>query len=222
MNSVAAPSRGGLVSLESQRASLSYRSTDMALSLSDNRGREVHVAFSTEQLDYNMTYDRFGAVKGGGNGHANGVVDKIRQYAGEEAAKQFQEMRGGSVMYEREEVSLSYEAMSFEVSGDVSLLQDFFSSENTAQRIFDFATGLGAGIDPSGEAFGGFMDQIREGIAQGFEMAEAMLGDLPQVSEDTRELLQLMLDAFEADPQGGRVKAADYLGQLAPADGDVG
>ena len=63
----------------------------------------------------------------------------------------------------------------------------YFGVDNTAQRIFDFATGL-AGDDPSR------LEAIMDGIKDGFSQAEqAWGGALPDISYATRDALQGLL-----------------------------
>ncbi len=64
----------------------------------------------------------------------------------------------------------------------------YFGVDNTAQRIFDFATGL-AGNDPSR------LDAIISGIEDGFAQAEqAWGGTLPEISYATKDAVQGMLE----------------------------
>ncbi|MEA3465997.1 MAG: hypothetical protein U9R29_08360 [Thermodesulfobacteriota bacterium] len=66
----------------------------------------------------------------------------------------------------------------------------YFGIENTAQRIFDFATGI-AGNDPSR------LDAIISGINDGFAQAEqAWGGTLPEISYQTQDALGTMLEEW--------------------------
>lgn len=66
----------------------------------------------------------------------------------------------------------------------------YFGVENTAQRIFDFATGL-AGNDPTR------LDAIMSGINDGFAQAEqAWGGTLPEISYQTQDALGTMLEEW--------------------------
>jgi hypothetical protein len=195
---------------------LSYQSFDFQLSLADNRGREVSLSLNAEQLFYSRSYDKFGVIasKGGGG---DALVDRLRSFVGDEAAEQFRSLagdRGLLAVAEHESVELSASSLSIEVEGDLSLLQDYFNAPNTAQRIFDFASGLGAQLDHDSPDFGGFIDQIRQGIEEGFAMVEDLLGPLPEVSQQTHSLLQTMLDAFQADPTAEVPRAIDLYQQL--------
>lgn len=66
----------------------------------------------------------------------------------------------------------------------------YFGVKKTAQRIFDFATGL-AGNDP------GRLDAIVAGIEDGFKQAEQVWGGtLPDISYQTRDTLMSMLEEW--------------------------
>ncbi|MDA3962475.1 MAG: DUF5610 domain-containing protein [Planctomycetota bacterium] len=186
---------------EAQR--LSYRGMQVELALSDNQGRSVRLNFSHEQLNYNRTYTAAGVIASdippGRNGDRAG-----------HAAFTNSVYQAGLV---HEEQSLSAERTTIEVEGDISLLQDYFSAESTAQRVFDFITGLGKGIEAGTEAFGSFVDEITSGMRQGFAEASDMLGGLAEISHRTHDLLEDMLTRFRET--GTHVSVEDLIGSDA-------
>ncbi len=216
----------GMVGLAGSRETerLQFQSTTLELSISDSSGRDVHVSLNMEQLDYSRTYDKFGMVGSAKGKHGLGpMVQQMRDMTGKEIGDQIRDMaksRGiepeGMAYFEHQEELLHYESMSLSVEGDMSLLNDFFNAENTAQRIFDFAKGLGDHIDSSTPEYGNFMDDITRGIESGFDMAESMLGQLAEVSHKTHDLLNLMLTALQDDPSS-HPQAVDYLDAVEDA-----
>lgn len=178
---------------------LAYRGVQFDLALSDASGRSLQISFGHERLDYNRTYTAAGVVARApasgapGEQAAHRTVDELLHQAG--------------VEHRSEQVRIERTAITIE--GDLSLLRDAFSAEATAQRIFDFATGLGAGIDRGTPAFDRFASTITAGVEQGFSDARALLGELPTVGRDTEDLLARMLERFRVD--GQPVRAADLL-----------
>lgn len=202
----------GMMAIRGERSveKLSYRSMSFDLNLSDNRGRSVSVSFSSEQLDYSRTYDRFAAVTGvnSSSDPMDSLFDQVKRIASNNIAEQ------GMALIERQQEKLSYQSQSLTIEGDVSLLKDYFSSTNTADRIMNFVDRMGAGVDTANDqGFGNFMSEITRGINEGIAQAAYMLGGLPDVSVETQSLLQLMLGAYQQNP-GNVPQAVDFLEQV--------
>lgn len=174
---------------------LSYQSVQFELSLTDNRGRSVDLSFSSEQLSYSRTYDQFGIVGISKGAHAN---------RGEQARA----FTLGAIAEQHESVQLDYSSTSLEIEGDASLLADYFSSDATAQRIFDYITGLNPGFAADSPDFSNFVEQISSGVQAGFEQAQSILGDLPEIVEETKQLLDMMLAQLQS---GEQVQSASQL-----------
>ncbi len=189
------PSSSASVYASREVETLRYQSIDFELSLTDNRGRSVDLSFSSEQLNYSRTYNQFGAVATIGKQHDTAtIMDEARQFIGGAIAEQ------GRAVAQHESQSLDYSSLNLNIEGDVSLLSDYFASDVTAQRIFDFVTGLNPGLDAHSDAFSNFADEIQKGVAEGFAQAQHLLGELPEVSNETRSLLDIMLAQFKEDP----------------------
>ncbi|NRA38734.1 MAG: DUF5610 domain-containing protein [Planctomycetes bacterium] len=207
------------VSSERSVEHLKYQALTFDLELQDNRGRSVSVSFSSEQLDYSRTYDRYGAVAniGGSLDPSTNMLDQVRKMASENISRQ------GMALIEHQEERLQYQTSELKIEGDVSLLQDYFSSSNTADRILNFVDKLAgaAGIDKNDtHVFDNFMQDIRQGIADGFAQAEHILGSLPEISIETQNLLELLLNQYQEDPQE-IPQACDYLEQVRNAHDSV-
>lgn len=192
---------------------LSHSSFDLQVDLTDNRGRAVRLSIAGEQLDYNRTYNRYGVVAGPtGQGQGQGLMEQLRRYVGDQMAEQAGQRLG--IVAEHEEVSVSARSLEINVEGDLSLLEDYFSAPKTAQRIVDFGLGLLGGQDRNSTAFQEAFGEVRRGIAEGFAMAEHMLGGLAEISMQTREVVDTMLDAVTADPTAPVPRAIDVYQQL--------
>lgn len=189
------------ISASRSREELRTASLDYQLQLSDGNGRSVSLSLSYDQLSFRGTYDRFGAVQGGSMPRA------IAGRAGGEFAGQSQ------AFAEHRQVSIEASSFSLAIEGDVSLLQDHFGSERTADRILDHALSLTRGLARDSDAFSAVLGEIESGIRQGFAEAESMLGNLMPVSHETRSLLDLMLEALHEDPTR-TPRAADFLEQV--------
>ena len=195
-----------LMSGSRERHELTYQSLNLSLSVADNQGRQFELSFSKEYLAYSGTYDRFGMIASpNGSSAADALVERVRAFAGDSIAEQFRNMAGERGLLPKNETyawqSRRIEMMSvntsFSIEGDSDLIRDYFSASSTARRIFDFARALGSHLEPGSDEFSAFLTQIRSGIEAGFEMAEAVLGPLPEVSKETHALLRLMLDSLE-------------------------
>ena len=78
-------------------------------------------------------------------------------------------------------IELAIEGADTDVSGVISELEDFFSPENTASRILDFALAQykpkdGADTEATRQTFSDTMGGL---IQKGFDKAQAILGNLP-------------------------------------------
>ncbi len=112
--------------------------------------------------------------------------------------------------YEKTSVKASIESIIARgnvAEAELEDVEDYWSPENTAGRIYNFATSFfGAfaeqhGLDPeSREAREAFDDLIRPAVTEGYEQARAILGALPdevsQKIETTMDLVYEKLDAF--------------------------
>ncbi len=86
------------------------------------------------------------------------------------------------------------------------LLEGYFSAENTAARIFNFAFSFFNG-EGDREAFA---REMKGNIDEGFRQAEKALGGLADISLETRDLIDQKIEAFiEGDRQ-----AEDDAGEL--------
>lgn len=182
---------------------LSYQSVQFELSLKDNRGRSVDLSFNSEQLSYSKTYDQFGAIG------LSGKLDQSANPAEQARAFSLGAYDEQAAFFKHEAIQVDYSSMNLQIDGDASLLQDYFASDVTAQRIFDFATGLNPGLAAGTDAFANFAQDIRDGIQAGFEQAESILGPLPDISHETQSLLDMMLAQFTDDPS--QVQSAQSL-----------
>jgi hypothetical protein len=72
------------------------------------------------------------------------------------------------------------------------LLDGYFNAENTADRIFGFAFAFFDGSKDRAE----FAEEMRGYIDQGFEEARKIVGELPDISNETYDLIQEKIDAF--------------------------
>ncbi len=87
---------------------------------------------------------------------------------------------------------------SFNPQDMMTSLQDYFSPENTAGRIVDFAAALFPGGDRAE-----FGEKMRKAIQKGFDQAQGILGKVPKSVQDgidkTHELTMKGLDDFIAN-----------------------
>ena len=185
---------------------LSYQSVQFELSLQDNRGRSVNLSFSSEQLSYSRTYDQFGVVG-------------ISKGADANASDQARGFTLGAIAEQHESLQLDYSSTSLEIEGDASLLADYFASDTTAQRIFDYVTALNPGFAANSPDFSNFVEQISSGVQAGYEQAQSILGDLPEIVEETKQLLDMMLAQLQ---DGSEVQSAsDLLAQMREDESDA-
>jgi len=96
------------------------------------------------------------------------------------------------------------------------MLQDYFGGAKTADRIYDFVGKLArkAGIENGSDGFKDMLKQARKGVEQGFEAVQQALGELPEVSKQTRAVLDRMFEQAQSDPAGPRPHASNILEQL--------
>ncbi|MCL1843232.1 MAG: hypothetical protein FWF79_05425 [Defluviitaleaceae bacterium] len=81
----------------------------------------------------------------------------------------------------------------------------YFSVEETASRMLDFAVALTGG-DPAQ------IDVMRDAVQRGFDQAERMFGgELPQISHDT---LQAVMDGFDEWAEAGSASAITLLNRV--------
>lgn len=177
-------------------ASSSYR-----LEITTADGRSASLSFDYAAFSYEQQYSRESLSATGQARYSSGIAASR-----ELLAQQSQSTYTG----------ISGSAFDLQISGDTSLLADYFAAAPTAQRIFDFAAGLGKGITFGDDAFAPFAEAIQQGIANGFAQAHAALGSLSQVSQDTQTLLDAMLARFRGS--GERSLATDFLDLLLPVD----
>lgn len=160
------------------------------LDLADNRGREAHVRLDLSHLAYQATYGRTGVVAAAaGDPGAAGRGHAARQLG---------------LVAAHEEGRLRYEETRFEleVEGDTGLLDDYFSSSATAQRILDFAQGLvQRGVAGGGDR-DGLLAAVADGVREGIGQARDLLGGmLPPVAEETASLVEQALEELaNGDP----------------------
>ena len=178
---------------------------DYDLHIKSGDGRELRVNLDWANLQYERTYSPIGTVQRQGGGRA----DDARIATAGESLQQ-------ASVFEHEK--LTYNSLNLEIEGDMSLLQEYFGAENTAQRIFDHVSGLLGSMGSDSEGFEDAMDQIMQGVADGFEQAQAMFPTpLPQVGQDTRTLLDSMLNDLR-DTGNRNLNVFDYLELLIPKE----
>jgi len=73
-------------------------------------------------------------------------------------------------------------------------IPEYFNEENTARRILDIYLRYYTG----GEDRADFVESAKKIIQQAYGDVEALVGDLPGLVQDTRELVMEMLDRFAA------------------------
>ena len=202
------PQASGFSAFQSQEyQQLSSRTVDYDLHIKSGDGRELRVNLDWSNLQYERTYSATGTVQRQGSSRSD---DARVATAGEslQQASVFEQQR------------LEYNSLNLEIEGDMSLLQDYFGAENTAQRIFDHVSGLLGGMGADAEGFETAMDEIMQGVADGFEQAQALFPEpLPLVSQNTRTLLDSMLDDLRETGNRG-LSVWDYIDLLAPPDED--
>lgn len=196
-NEQALPQRELLLDHRRSSERLSYRNTEISIDLQDNRGREVHLSLSLESLSYQRSYDRFGVQARGLPNLGNSPRGQSEQASLSGLLEQAQAV---NARHEQEFLDIQAERMELSVEGDVDLLQDAFSVGGTAQRIFDFVTGLGADIAPKTPAFAEMLDEITSGVQAGAEAASDLLGGLNDMAQDTIDLVMEMLGRYREDP----------------------
>ena len=192
-------SYGSQTTHEASREQLEYRNISFELELSDNRGREAHISFDFSQLDYSRTYSKSSVAQV----EHLGVGPRAQQVTTDSALAQ-------SAYVEHQEVHAT--SLEFAIEGDMSLVADRFGVENTAQNIFDYVSGLVdhvAGELPRSDA----IEQITAGVAEGFAAAEAILGGLPEISQQTQNILDLMLAAFADGEAASDIRAIDFMSE---------
>ena len=202
------PQASGFSAFQSQEyQQLNTRTVDYDLHIQSGDGRELRVNLDWSQLQYERTYSATGTVysQTGKRG------DDARVVTAGESLQQ-------ASVFEHERFEQS--KLNLEIEGDMSLLQEYFGAENTAQRIFDHVSGLLGNMGADSAGFSDAMDQIMEGVADGFEQAQALFPTpLPKVSQDTRTLLDGMLNDLRETGNRG-LSVFDYLDLLSMHDED--
>ena len=142
-------------------------------------------------LQYERTYSATGTVQRQGSSRSD---DARVATAGEslQQASVFEQQR------------LEYNSLNLEIEGDMSLLQEYFGAENTAQRIF-VRLGFSVVWVPMPRA----LKRRWMKSCRGSPMVRASPGPLPEplplVSQNTRTLLDSMLDDLRETGNRGQV-----------------
>ncbi|TVR11463.1 MAG: hypothetical protein EA401_10840 [Planctomycetota bacterium] len=175
---------------------LSMATTTISMDIASADGRSASVRINAAAFDYQESYTR-------------ASVAQVREMqvgndARLESAREMLLQHGQAAF-----LGVSGHSLEVEVRGDQDLLRSYFAAEPTAQRIFDFVSRLGAGMEVDHPRFAAFSEAITRGVSQGFAQARTLLGgQLASVSYDTRTLLDAMLSAFREDGQAQQ--AADF------------
>ena len=164
-----------------ERMSLATSSYSLNITTAD--GRSASLSFDYAAFSYEQQYTRQ-SVSAAGQAEFASAMESGRELLAQHGQSAY--------------MGVSASSFELEISGDTSLLTDYFASAPTAQRIFDFAAGLGEGIAFGDKSFAPFAESIQRGIANGFAQAHAALGSLAQVSHDTQTLLDAMLARFQS------------------------
>ncbi|TVR44986.1 MAG: hypothetical protein EA402_05480 [Planctomycetota bacterium] len=185
---------GSRVLSEMVQERLVSKQAEYRLEIRSPDGRRASLSFDYSSINWERQYTR-ASVTSASEAMAQGRQQGLR------------ESLAAELVHHRESISASQ--WQLRIEGDVGLLRDHFAAAPTAQRIFDFATGLGKGMAVDDPRFARFAAEINRGIASGFQQAAAALGSLHEISHHTRSLLDSMLSDFSS--HGQRVKAEDYL-----------
>lgn len=216
MSTIAALGSTGLgpsMLAEQRSQRLQVQSLQLELHISSADGRSASLRLDHQSLTMSGSYTRLGLLTAAGSGGGD-LMGRVRELVASTLERQ------GAVEFysERQEHQISRSQL--QLTGDLDLLRGHLSAPSTAQRIFDFVSGLGrsAGIDftPGASSFVGFMEQISRGVAEGFRQAQALLGELPEISQQTRHLLDHMLEALRGSGDARSIRAADLWRDLAP------
>ncbi|MBL8026907.1 MAG: DUF5610 domain-containing protein [Fibrobacteres bacterium] len=120
----------------------------------------------------------------------------------EELLKKFVEANGGDW---KDIDPTTGEVTDEDVTALEAQMPEYWSAENTAQRIVDFATSFFSSYE--GEDAAEFFKKARAAIEDGFGQALKELGELPGVVgkliDKTHRLISEKLDAFEKQVTGG-------------------
>ncbi|MBI5016900.1 MAG: hypothetical protein HZB55_15635 [Deltaproteobacteria bacterium] len=204
---------------------LSYQSQErLDVTYSDSAGNAFHLTIERSTSLYAATYDRSGALGGRSHGHgrhARGSGNGLESLAAglrdaNDTARGFQRLLhrllkavdpsyaerssgrerpaggagGTEVVAAAENVTVT-----LEVTGAPS--SDYWSAENTAGRLVDFATALFRGGDRSAHA-----ERMAAAMEQGYSEAEkAFGGALPAIARETVDLARERLQAWASAPQ---------------------
>ena len=130
----------------------------------------------------------------------NKVADYLKQELSSLKSEIVNKLFGGK---EQSTASAAPTASNSTSSADgIAGLPDYWSSENTSQRIVDFATSFLGAFKGSGSEF---LSTIKDAIDKGFSEAEGVTGKLPDavtgLVNKTHELVMQKLDAW-AQQQG--------------------
>lgn len=182
-----------------ERSALNFRqeSFDYSLSIEDGSGRKATFNFSMDSTIATASYDRFGTIVA-----AKGAPgDRGREFSAESLMAQH--------YHYREEVTVEQVNWEASIEGDAELIEDYFSAENTANRIMDFGKSLfamhsGKMNEDSDADYA--KNQIAQGLRQGFEQAKEILGELAEVSKQTINLVEDMLNQW-MNPEDDELEA---------------
>jgi hypothetical protein len=190
-----------LASRESLGEDLSLRRETLDIAIDDGQGRRARIRMDLSELAYRRSYTRSSLAMG-----ANEDLARSRS-AGQVALQ---------AEHWREETSITASRAEFAIEGDIGLLQDFFSIEKTAQRIMDFARGLG-GAGAGDSAAQQRREDIARGVRHGMQQASDLLGGLPDISFKTVGVVGRMLDAWLGGAAAEDLLAERFL-PAPPAD----
>lgn len=199
---------------------LSYQSQErLEVNYADSAGNAFHLTVERSTSVYTATYDRSGGMDRGGQAHGRGArgyengLEKLSEglRGSNEAVRGFRRLLYGLLKavdpsragrwpgvgdLDRSAGSAGVVAASesvtvtLEVTGAPS--SDYWSAENTAGRLVDFATSLFAGGDRSAHA-----EKMAAAMEQGYrEAREAFGGALPEIARQTVDLARERLDAW--------------------------
>lgn len=183
---------------------LAYRKDEAVIDYTSRDGDTVHIEYSSEKLLYaSSSGDAAAASKKPyllspeeASRFRNQLKQELFDYK-EALIKSLVESKGGKF----QTVNIpGVPAGGDEVADLEALMPEYWSAENTSQRIVDFATSFFSAFE--GEA-SDFFKTIKEAIKEGFGQAKDQLGELPgtvgKLVNKTFDLTMEKLDAYERE-----------------------
>lgn len=187
-----------------------YLKEDLSIEYTTKDGDTVQIEYSREQY---AEYSAYASVSGAENHESGNALSDIKQFmesAKEGILKAMASSQGG--VWE----SIA-KANGIDITGGTEETgDDYWSPENTSQRIVDFAMQFIDSFEGEDEEF---FEIIKGAVKKGFDEARGMIGEMNEETDNkvnkTYELVMEKFDAIQKERAAGKDSVAAYAEEQA-------